>query len=499
LKALIIPTANKSNLHPLMSWFPEFLIPVVNKPIVSHTIELLVQNNIKEIILILKHMPYETELYFGNGERWGANISYSLENDFESIAKTLRHISTKLNDTIIVCSSNTITNMNISDLLKSHKNNNADFTLVQSLENNDQTSLNKIIYSKRTDFSPFILSEKAITTILDTERCENLDQNILELKVNGLKVNPCKLTCYIKQIDSVSDYWDVNNSILNDDIKGLILPGWEREKGIWIGRNTKLNSNLVLSPPIIIGDNCVIGKNVELNKNCIIGDNVIIDDNSIIENSIVMSGTYVGQHTELKNSLARKNNLFNLTRKVNTFINDDFILGDVQKKTFSTKSSRLMNIFLSLTLLILCSPIYIILMVYNLIFPNKKILSSKKQICGIKMLNLEGKSELKYTELYYFKSKKMLIKKLPGLFSVLKGDINLIGITAPSIENGANKFESLQEFSSLKLIGLFTLSELESMGETTEEEAIVINNYYIAKRSVWFDLSIMLKSLFKSI
>lgn len=498
MKALIIPTASESDLYPLMSWFPEYLIPVVNKPIVSNTIELLVQHGVKEIILVLKHMPYETEQYFGNGERWGVNISYSLENNFDSLAKTLQHISTRLDDTIIVCSSNTITNINISELIKSHQINNADFTLAESLENPDNTLANENKNLILSFSHPFILSQRAIHTILHDRGCNALDQIISKLRVNNLKINPYRSNYYIKQINSVSDYWEINKSILSGDIKGLMLPGWERQNGIRTGKNTNIDFNSVLNPPIIIGDHCKIGKNVELNKNCIIGDNVIIDNNSIIENSIVMSGTYVGQHNEVKNSLARKNTLFNLTRKVTTYVNEDFILGDIEKKTFSTKSERLIYYILSLFLLTIFCPILIILMIYNLIFPSKKLLASKKQICGAKLLDLKGNYEPEFTNLYYFQSGLMLLRKLPGLFNVLKGDINLIGIYPPAIETVFKNSEFLRYNDSFNQIGLFTLVELEPMEKITEDQKIAINNYYKAKRSVWFDMAIILKSLFKS-
>jgi NDP-sugar pyrophosphorylase family protein len=68
MKAIILPVGKPDLLNPLTTWLPEFLLPVVNKPIVEHLIELLVRHNIRDIILILKHMPYETEQYLGSGQ-----------------------------------------------------------------------------------------------------------------------------------------------------------------------------------------------------------------------------------------------------------------------------------------------------------------------------------------------------------------------------------------------------------------------------------------------
>ncbi|MEI6155109.1 MAG: sugar phosphate nucleotidyltransferase, partial [Deltaproteobacteria bacterium] len=92
MKAIILPTTNTGNLSPLTSWTPEFLLPVVNKPIVEHLVELLARHHIEEILLIIKHMPYETEKYFGDGSRWGVRLSYSLLRNYRGITDALSRI-----------------------------------------------------------------------------------------------------------------------------------------------------------------------------------------------------------------------------------------------------------------------------------------------------------------------------------------------------------------------------------------------------------------------
>lgn len=50
MKAVILPTAETADLEPLTSWLPEFLLPVVNKPIVERLIELLARHDVKAIL-----------------------------------------------------------------------------------------------------------------------------------------------------------------------------------------------------------------------------------------------------------------------------------------------------------------------------------------------------------------------------------------------------------------------------------------------------------------
>ena len=80
---------------------PEFLVPIANKPIVEHLVELLARHGIRDIIMVLKHMPYETEEYFGDGSRWGVRFSYSLQGSYEGPADSLRRIETMLGDVTV--------------------------------------------------------------------------------------------------------------------------------------------------------------------------------------------------------------------------------------------------------------------------------------------------------------------------------------------------------------------------------------------------------------
>ena len=67
MKAVILPTKYPRLLTPLCNWTSDYLIPVVNKPLAEHLVELLLGNNIRDIIFLMNHLPHETESYFGMG------------------------------------------------------------------------------------------------------------------------------------------------------------------------------------------------------------------------------------------------------------------------------------------------------------------------------------------------------------------------------------------------------------------------------------------------
>jgi len=64
VKALILAGGKGTRLRPLTCRIPKPMIPVVNRPLLEHTILLLKKHGIKEIGITMMYMPKEIENYF---------------------------------------------------------------------------------------------------------------------------------------------------------------------------------------------------------------------------------------------------------------------------------------------------------------------------------------------------------------------------------------------------------------------------------------------------
>jgi len=488
MKAVILPTGKPGLLKPLTEWMPEFLLPVVNKPIVEHLIELLVRNDIKDIILVLKHMPYETEQYFGNGERWGANISYSLEREYEGISSSLGRVRSRLEESILCLPGNIVTDMDISGFINTHKQGPGELTISRL---KDEERNNEAIEPEA--FGPFIMGQKALSRVLSRSMNQNLKQIISFLATQGLASNTYYGSHKLKRIRTPHDYLEVNKLILEGVFSGIIIPGKQIKSGIWVGRRVKIHSDARVSPPSLIGSYCSIRNDTSIGNHTIIGDKVIVDRGVSMENSVILGSTYIGSHTEIKDSIIRKNCMVNVPRLLNVCVGDEFILGDLDKQVITKKSERLFNLTIALFFLLLFSPIIIILCLYSLIFSSKKIFISDERFGGYEIGDLQGKMEPKPFTFYAFNTRSRLIGKLPGLFNVIKGDMNLVG-NSPITRGQLNSLQEEWETMRFKAAaGLFHLWELEGDKDITWEEKVVTENYYANTRSFLGDVKILLR------
>ena len=76
---MILAAGYGSRLRPLTSHTPKCMVPVAGKPVLEHTIEWLVGYGITDIIINVSHLANVVTSHFSDGQRWGARISYSIE------------------------------------------------------------------------------------------------------------------------------------------------------------------------------------------------------------------------------------------------------------------------------------------------------------------------------------------------------------------------------------------------------------------------------------
>jgi lipopolysaccharide/colanic/teichoic acid biosynthesis glycosyltransferase len=179
-------------------------------------------------------------------------------------------------------------------------------------------------------------------------------------------------------------------------------------------------------------------------------------------------------------------------------LGDDLILGDLEKKTVTAKGGRLVNLILALVFLVLTLPLWIVLLFYHLFFPSKKFFLSEKRVRYGRM-SLDGEMVPQTFNLFLFNSPHRLIAKIPGLINVIRGDLNLVGISALDEEEFRRLPEEWREVRVNAPLGLFHLWELEGRGDLEWEEKMVMECYYAATHSVWWDMKIFGRALFTTV
>ncbi|MDG2113148.1 MAG: nucleotidyltransferase family protein, partial [Actinomycetota bacterium] len=129
MKAVIMAGGEGSRLRPLTSNQPKPLLPIANRPMMEHVIDLLRTHGITDIVVTLAFMPDAIRQHFGNGSDYGVNIEYVVEREPLGTAGSVRNAAHLLDDTFLVISGDVLTDIDLSEIVRFHEEKQAMVTI----------------------------------------------------------------------------------------------------------------------------------------------------------------------------------------------------------------------------------------------------------------------------------------------------------------------------------------------------------------------------------
>jgi NDP-sugar pyrophosphorylase family protein len=105
------------------------MIPIAGKPILQHNIELLARHGIRELAINLHHCPDVISDLFGDGTRFGVQITYSFEPVLLGTAGALKKIESFFSETFVVIYGDNLIHCDLTRLLNMHRRHAAQVTI----------------------------------------------------------------------------------------------------------------------------------------------------------------------------------------------------------------------------------------------------------------------------------------------------------------------------------------------------------------------------------
>ena len=117
--AVILAGGKGTRLRPYTWVLPKPLMPLGEEPILEIVIQQLVKSGFKNIILAVNHQAEIIKAVIGNGKRFGAKITYSLEDKPLSTMGPLK-LMKALPENFLVMNGDILTDVNFKNLFQFH-------------------------------------------------------------------------------------------------------------------------------------------------------------------------------------------------------------------------------------------------------------------------------------------------------------------------------------------------------------------------------------------
>ncbi|MEB3188149.1 MAG: mannose-1-phosphate guanyltransferase [bacterium] len=325
MKAVLMAGGSGTRLRPLTCDIPKPMVPMLNRPMAEHIIGLLKRHGITEILVTLYYLPQVIQNYFGDGRDFGVRITYSVEEKMPlGTAGSVKAIESFLDDTFIVISGDSLTDLDLTAAVEYHRRKQAQATLVlHRVENplefgvvitDDEGRIERFlekpssseVFSDTINTGIYIL-EPEVLSLLEPDREFDFSKDLFPMLLH--RRDPLYgyiAEGYWEDVGNLQAYRQAHYDILEGKVK-IDMPYPEREPGIYVGEGTVIHPSARLSGPLVIGNHCQIGEKASLSPGTVLGDNVIVRAGGSLKRPVVWQNAYLGEHIELRGCVIGKN------------------------------------------------------------------------------------------------------------------------------------------------------------------------------------------------
>ena len=124
MQAVILAGGKGTRLAPYTMVFPKPLMPIGDMPILEIVIRQLKKHDFTKIVLAVGHLSGLIEAYFGDGSKWGVDITYSREDQPLGTAGPIALLD-DLDENFLVMNGDLLTDIDYSNLMLHHIKSNA--------------------------------------------------------------------------------------------------------------------------------------------------------------------------------------------------------------------------------------------------------------------------------------------------------------------------------------------------------------------------------------
>src|SRR5690606_9033073 len=309
-----------TRLRPLTSNAPKPMLPLVNRPMMEHIVDLLRSHGITDIVVTVAFMPNAIRNHFGDGSECGVRIVYAAEETPLGTAGSVRNAREHLDDTFLVISGDVLTDIDLGALIEEHRAKEALATIgLVRVENpleygiviaNEDGSIERFlekptwgqVFSDTINSGIYVLEPSIFDWIAPDEPVDFSGVVFPVLLEAGERIVGSVAEGYWEDVGTLDAYVRAHKDILDHRVQ-VSIPGFELSPGIYVGEGTEISPDAVLNGPAVIGDNCYVDAGVCLGEYVVVGTGVRMRRDCELERTVVHDNAYLGEGSRLRGTV----------------------------------------------------------------------------------------------------------------------------------------------------------------------------------------------------
>jgi mannose-1-phosphate guanylyltransferase/phosphomannomutase len=320
MKAVIMAGGEGTRLRPLTSNAPKPMLPLVNRPMMEHIIELLTRHGIDEIVVTVAFMANAIRTYFGDGSEFGVSIVYATEESPLGTAGSVRNAMEHLDERFLVISGDVLTDIDLGAIVAMHEANDAvatiglvhvenplEFGIVITDENGRiERFLEKPtwgqVFSDTINTGIFVLEPSIFDYIAPDAVVDFSSEVFPTLLAEGKPLYGAIAEGYWEDVGTLEAYVRAHKDILDGAVR-VNVPGFEVGDGVWLGEGADVHPDTHIVGPAVIGPNCRLEAGAQIGQYTVLGANVRVRGEAQLERTVVHDNAYLGEALRLRGAV----------------------------------------------------------------------------------------------------------------------------------------------------------------------------------------------------
>jgi mannose-1-phosphate guanylyltransferase/mannose-1-phosphate guanylyltransferase/phosphomannomutase len=323
-----------TRLRPLTQYLPKPMVPIANRPVLHHLLNLLAAHDVRQIGINLHAFPELIMSYFGDGSALGLEIRWSYEPELLGTAGGTRKLMDFWKgETILVTSGDGLHDIDVTALLGHHRRCGALATIaVKPVD--DPSSYGVVVLDRDSRILGFQEKPRRDEARSDLANCGVyvIEPELLEripadtysdfgeqvwpaLVAAGEPIYGYTTMAYWNDVGSLDE---LRNSIL-DAVLGRVrveIPGEEVFPGVFAEQGCTIDPSANVEGPVVLGRNvcieaeaivrgpCAIGADCRLGRGAAIRSAALLPGSVVPDQGIAIAGIF-GDASNLADSILR--------------------------------------------------------------------------------------------------------------------------------------------------------------------------------------------------
>jgi mannose-1-phosphate guanylyltransferase/phosphomannomutase len=341
MKAVIMAGGEGTRLRPLTSNAPKPMLPIANRPMMEHVINLLARHGFDEIVVTVAFLANHIKTYFGDGSEFGVTIRYADEPVPLGTAGSVGNAREYLDDTFLVISGDVLTDIDLTKLLEFHREHDAMATIGLTAVDNplefgivitrDDGTIERFlekptwgqVFSDTINTGIYVLEPSVFDFIPGGRSVDFSGEVFPALLEAGKPLFGAVVEGYWEDVGTLEAYLSAHKDVLDQKV-AVDIPGFRVNDGVWLGEGAEVSPDAEVQAPCVIGAGCSVEAGCRVGEYTVLGSNVRLLADAQLDRSVVHDNVYIGARSQVRGAIVGRSTSI----RTNVRIDEGAVMGD---------------------------------------------------------------------------------------------------------------------------------------------------------------------------